>query len=109
MLTSPESPTFLLQRGRYADANSAAESLWGLSYKGELYGAAGSARDAGKEGMQGDLEAAGAAAKDAAAQVGESASQGMQGNTEGEGVTVGRADPPAVTSCGALCERSLLS
>ena len=98
MLTSPESPTFLLQRGRYADADSAAESLWGSSYKGELYGAAGSARDAGKEGMQGDLEAAGDAAKDAAAQVSKRASQGMQGNTEGEGATACRFDLHALAS-----------
>lgn len=85
MLMNPESPTHLLQKGQYKAADSAGERLWGSSYKGELYGAAGSMRDSGKESMKGDLEEAGADVKDAGKQLGQSLKQGLEVNTEAEG------------------------
>ena len=86
MLTNPESPTFLLQKNDYKAADAAGERLWGSAFKGELYGAAGSIRDASKQYMKGDIEDMGAAAKDAGKQIGQSLKQGGYRNTEAEGV-----------------------
>ena len=56
MLTSPESPTFLLSKGRKAEAESSAEALWGANYSQELYGTTTVAK------MEMDVEATPAAA-----------------------------------------------
>jgi hypothetical protein len=88
MLTSPESPTHLLQKGDYAAAEAAGEKLWGHAYKGELFGAGGLVRDAGKMQARGDYEATGEATKDAGKRFGQTLKQGGHRNTEAEGASL---------------------
>jgi hypothetical protein len=63
MLTSPESPTFLLSKGKPKDAEKAAEALWGPAFRSELYGAAGVVADVGKMVVESDIESAAAVAQ----------------------------------------------
>ena len=39
MLVSPETPAFLMSKGRRSDAEASAKALWGAGFKQELYGA----------------------------------------------------------------------